>query len=117
MSELQAVSNCESVDEYFECSCSWEAHTLHFSYHPWDSDKELYTHIHLTTYHGFFKRLWLAIKYVFSFGDPCPFGHWDCWNLRKEDAFRLRNLIDKYISEVGLVVENGIVKEPKKNGL
>jgi hypothetical protein len=32
--------------------------------------------------------------------------------MRKEDAFRLRGLLDAYIAECGLVVENGVVKEP-----
>lgn len=38
----QSVKSVESVDEFFLCSCSVEAHTVRFSYHPWDPDKELY---------------------------------------------------------------------------
>ena len=111
--ELRPVQKCESVDEFFPCDCSWDAHTLRFTYHPWDEDKELYTSVFLNKSLGFFKRLWYGCKYIFNIGDPCPYGHFDCWVLNKEDAFRLRNLIDMYISECGLVVENGVVKEPK----
>jgi hypothetical protein len=112
VSDLQPVRRVESRSEYFECSCSDEAHVLRFSWHPWDEDKDLYTSVFLNQWHGFFWRCWLAVKYVFGY--TCPFGHWDCWILRKEDALRLRGMIDDYIAQVGLVVEDGVVKEPRR---
>lgn len=109
--ELKPVQTVESVDEYFQCSCSTDEHTLRMSYHPWDEDKDLYTSMFMCQYHGVFKRMWIAFKYILGY--KSKYGHWDCWILKKEDAFRLRNLVDKYISECGLVIENGVVKEPK----
>jgi len=110
MSDLVPVQRVETRTEHFQCSCSHEAHTIRFEYHPWDKDKELYLSVFLHHWLSIPKRIWYALKYVFGY--TCPYGHWDVWCMRKEDAFRLRGLLDAYIAECGLVVENGVVKEP-----
>ena len=112
MSDLVPVQRFEERSEFFKCSCSHDAHTVEFTFHPWDPDKDLYLSVHLNLWRGILKRSWYAVKYVLGY--RCPFGMYDSWILRKEDAFRLRELIDDYISQTGLVVEGGVVKEPRK---
>jgi hypothetical protein len=82
--------------EYFECACFSEEHTLKFVLHEPEEDypSELYTTIYLNQYRGLFKRIWIALKYVFGY--KCQYGHWDCWLMKKADAARLSELLDRY---------------------
>ncbi len=87
--------------EYFDCTCSSSEHTLRFCYFKpykgkdFTEDAELYAEIHLNQYRNIFKRIWVAIKYVFGY--KCRYGHWDVWTLNQKDCERLRNLVDKII--------------------
>ncbi len=87
--------------EYFDCECSSAEHTLRFIYlEPHkiggvECPAELYTEIHLNQYRNFFKRIWVAIKYVFGY--KCQYGHWDVWTLNHNDCERLRDLVNKII--------------------
>ena len=87
--------------EYFDCECSSSEHTLRFCYfEPYKGDgfiepAELYAEIHLNQYRSFWKRIWVAIKYVFGY--KCQYGHWDVWTLNHKDCERLRDLVNKMI--------------------
>lgn len=59
-----------------------------------DDDEDFYVSIFLNQYRGFFKRLWVAVKYVFGY--KCRYGHWDTWNLRFEDIDRLQTMLAEY---------------------
>lgn len=77
--------------EYFECTCLSPEHTLRFWY---DSEEnELSTEIYLDQYHNIFKRILIAIKYIFGY--KSKYGDWDCWILKNEDCERLRKLLDQ----------------------
>lgn len=79
--------------EYFECACFSPEHTLRF---VWDEeDNEIYTEVFLYQYHNFFKRIWMALKYVFGY--KCKYGHWDCFILQTKDAQRLKDLLNKLV--------------------
>lgn len=80
-----------SETQYFECSCFSPEHTLRFSYDP--EDNELHTHIFLNQYRNVFKRVWVAIRYVFGY--KCRYGEWDCWILKPEDVHRLKALLNR----------------------
>jgi len=77
--------------EYFECSCYSDEHTLRFILDL--EENELYTTIYLNQYNSFFKRVWIAIKYILGY--KCKFGHWDCWILKLEDTKRMINMLQK----------------------
>jgi len=81
------------VTEFFECACHSDEHTLKFMYDP--DENELFTSVFLDQYHSIWKRIWIAIKYVFGYRSK--YGYWDCFLLRPEDAPRLRSLIDRVI--------------------
>ena len=91
----------ETKVEYFECACHSDEHTLKFALDPgfWEGEKqtdepELYTSVFLGNYPGFFKRIWIAIKYVFGY--KCKYGHWDCFLIKKDDTDRLIKLLEEY---------------------
>jgi len=78
---------------FFECDCGSSEHTLRFILD--NEEKEIYTEVYLNQYRSFSKRLWVGIKYIFGY--KSKYGHWDCWNLCKEDAARLRDMCGKFI--------------------
>lgn len=58
-----------------------------------DEDNSVYSTVFLNQYHGFFKRVWVALKYIFGY--KCRYGHFDCFIMRPEDAYRLKTILDK----------------------
>lgn len=81
------------ITEFFECACYSDEHTLKFSYDP--DENELFASVYLNQYRHFWKRIWVAVKYVFGYRSK--YGHWDCFLLRPEDADRLKALLDKLV--------------------
>ena len=72
------------------CDCSSCEHQLIVS---WDNDDdEVYAHVHLTSYKGFWKRLWHGLKY--AFGHRSRYGDFDEIILRKKDADNLQKVVD-----------------------
>jgi len=71
--------------KYFECSCSSPDHTIRFVYFPEDDTigTDLYLDVQLNQTYSVFKRIWLAIKYVFGYTKK--YGHWDCTIINPED--------------------------------
>lgn len=80
---------------YFDCDCASPEHTLRFTLDR--EENALHTEIYLYQYRPVYKRVWIAIKYVFGY--PCRYGHWDCWILRNRDARRLRSLLNEVIDD------------------
>lgn len=86
-------------DEFFVCECGSDEHTLRFTYDEDETEndlKEIYTSVYLNQHRSFFKRLWVAIRYVFGY--KCKYGHWDCFVLRREDAERMIRMLKEYLS-------------------
>ena len=73
------------------CSCFSDEHNLQFTYD--EEDKVIYTTIYLHQYRSFFKRVWVAIKYIFGY--HCKYGHWDTFNFDPEDYQKIIDLIKK----------------------
>ena len=84
--------------EFFECACYSSEHTLKFTFDIENYDEEktptIYTTIFLNQYRNIFKRIWVAIRYVFGY--RCKYGDWDCWLLRSEDVDRLIGMLNEY---------------------
>ena len=76
---------------YFECQCYSPEHRYVFIYDP--DENEIYVEPHLSTYKNVFKRIWVAIKYIFGY--KSKYGNWDCWMLKNEDVQRLINVLSK----------------------
>jgi len=82
--------------EYFECTCDSDEHRLVFQIDDTEDDwpPEVWAGAFLHTYKGFFKRIWVAIKYVFGY--KCKYGHFDCFTLKPEDAPRFKQMLEQY---------------------
>jgi len=77
---------------FFECGCGSDEHTLRFTLD--NEDQEIYTSIFLNNYNNIFKRIFIAIKYIFGY--KCKYGHWDCWIMKKDDAQKLLEMLNNY---------------------
>ncbi len=83
--------------ELFECGCYSDEHNLIFKYVENkydDGGPELYVHIYLNQYRNVFKRVWVALKYIFGY--RCRYGHWDSWTMLPEDCDRMIGLLEKF---------------------
>ncbi|MFH1547418.1 MAG: hypothetical protein ABIC57_02940 [bacterium] len=87
-------------DEFFICQCFSDEHTLRFSYidnsefpdFP-DGEDSFYTSVFLNKYQSIWKRIWIALKYIFGY--KCKYGHWDCFDFKMEDRERLIEFLSK----------------------
>lgn len=76
--------------EHLVCQCSSPEHTIQFIYS--EEDNEIYTNVFLNQYRSFFKRIWIAIKYIFGY--KCKYGHWDCFMMRNEDLSKIKKILE-----------------------
>ncbi len=88
---------------YYECSCGSSEHTLKFILDfdrygegTTDHDPMIYTEVYLNDWQPLWKRIWVAVRYVFGY--RCRYGHWDCFNMRPQDAVQLRDMLDTFIN-------------------
>ena len=80
---------------YFDCDCGSFEHTLRFALDKSDTERCIYTEIYLNIWRPWWKRLWIATKYIFR--HSCIYGNFDCWILKEADATRLRDMLDIFI--------------------
>jgi len=97
------VDETDKRKGWFECVCHDPEHIFRLLYvEPDISDDwppELYVSVHLTNYKGFFRRLWVAFKYVFWMKDSCISGHFEDISIQLSDLPRLRAILDHFESE------------------
>lgn len=73
-------------NHFVVCDCQSSEHTLRFMYD--EENKELYTEVYLNQYRSFFKRVYVAIKYIFGY--TSKYGHWDCTMISIPKAHKLK---------------------------
>lgn len=73
------------------CGCGSSEHIILFWYD--EQSKFLYTEVHLTTYHSFFKRLWYGLKY--AFGYKSRYGCFDECLFEEEQQKQLYDFLNK----------------------
>jgi len=76
--------------ELFVCACHNLEHQLVLSY--FDDERDVYLSVHLCK-HGFFRRLWIAVRYLF--GRRSPYGAFEEIILREEDVNRLNDILSQ----------------------
>ncbi|MDC1299973.1 hypothetical protein N8Z24_00545 [bacterium] len=81
----------EMDPKYFECMCFDASHTLRLT----GNKEDVWVEYHLHTCAGFFKRIWLALKYVF--GCRQFEGHFDCTIFYKRDIPRLIDILQETV--------------------
>lgn len=77
--------------QVFICECGSYCHQTIFWYDK--EDKQLHFTTHLITYRNFFKRLWVAIKYLFGY--KSNYGEWDTFLFKPVDEARLLAYLKK----------------------
>jgi len=75
--------------EYMECRCMSTEHIVKF--HLDLDDGDLCLDFHLSNYQNWYKRAWVAIKYVFGY--KSKYGDFDEIILKDEDVDRLMELL------------------------
>ena len=80
--------------EFIECECRYKDHVLKIEFENDDDVPIFSVSILMSHYHGFFARIWLAIKYVF--GWKCEDSHWDTFIFDEKGANKLDELIVQY---------------------
>jgi hypothetical protein len=80
---------------YIECNCTSAEHTLRLTLDDGEEFSPIYVEVQLNRYHGFFRRLWRAIRYMFGY--ECKYGHWDEAILVGAEVRKLRDLCDQHL--------------------
>ena len=75
----------------FICECNSYCHQTIFWYDK--EDKQLHFTTHLITYRNFFKRLWVAIRYLFGY--KSNYGDWDTFLFKPLDEAKLLAYLNK----------------------
>jgi len=76
--------------EAFECICHSPEHTLHIEYAS-DTNNLIFS-INLNQCRNVFKRIWVAIKYIFGY--KCKYGQWDVFELDNSDVPRFKEILN-----------------------
>lgn len=63
------------------CGCHSSCHQILTEYDP--EYNHVYLEIHLTTHRNFFKRIWVAVKYIFGY--KSNYGAWDNFIVDKKN--------------------------------
>lgn len=77
---------------FIECECGSDEHTLRYTIDA--ENKTIYTSVFLRHWQPWYKRVWIAIKYIFGY--RCKYGHFDCTLMGPEQIDQLRKMIVKY---------------------
>ena len=80
------------------CECGEKEHQFILTMFDWDGDIDVYLEPHLVTYRNFFKRVWVAIRYVFGY--RCKYGEFDCVELGEEQLHQMRDFITKVFAYI-----------------
>lgn len=73
----------------FICECKSLEHQITFRY--FDDEDMLYVSTHLITHKNIFKRIWVAIKYIFGY--KSRYGNWDEFIFEPNDIDKLNIII------------------------
>lgn len=84
--------------QLFVCDCGDVSHQFIVSWYPDDEDWRdmLYFQVHLNQTNGFWKRLWIAVQYLF--GHRSNFGSFDEILLNKHSAKQLQEALNRFIA-------------------
>ncbi len=80
-------------NELFICRCHNTEHQLIFSYFDDEDNSDIYVSVHLSPERNIFKRIWVAIKYIF--GHRSRYGHFDEFVFNPSDANRLQAVVNR----------------------
>lgn len=78
--------------EIIICKCESPEHQIIFSYFlDNDIDREVYMIIHLRPESNIFKRIWIALKYIFGY--KSKYGDFDSMIIGQRDTYKLVKIL------------------------
>lgn len=77
------------------CACHSDEHQLIYRYDP--EDKEIYTSVYLHQYRGFWKRVWVGIRYMFGY--QSKYGAWDSIHMGRDQIKILHDLTKRALED------------------
>jgi hypothetical protein len=82
-----------------DCSCSSTDHAIVLHHYQWDDENypQLDLNMQMAPSSGFWRRVWIALKYVFGGASPCGYGHWNETGLHPREARQLRDVLDRFL--------------------
>jgi hypothetical protein len=98
---------------YLECDCSSKDHVVCLQYVDLNEpgkeqdvwEVSLYLDMQMRPYYPVWKRLWVAIRYLFK-ATPCNFGHWNNTIVNPGQARKMIDIAEKYLARVA-EIEHG----------
>ena len=87
--EFLVKKRIDMKNHFIVCTCLSPEHTLRYIYD--EENDELYTEVFLHNHNSFFKRIGIAVKYVFGY--VSKYGHFDCTIIAKEEMVKLRTFL------------------------
>lgn len=78
---------------HIDCDCMDYCHTMRFWYD--NEDNMLYNTIHLRPLQPWYKRIWIAIKFIFGKSGDKWNGNFDNWILNRYQVTKLKNYLIK----------------------
>lgn len=78
------------------CDCGAPEHQVILTYDPYEDeplDQEIWLEFHLNQWRNIFRRLWVAIRYVFGY--TSKYGQWDMVILNRQMVIDLRSFLGK----------------------
>jgi hypothetical protein len=88
------MKNYKKIEyHYVECLCSSCEHVIRFVFDPNEDYGDIWTEIYLNHYHKWYKRIWIAIKYIFGY--QSKFGAFDCTLIKPEHYSKIEDLFKR----------------------
>jgi hypothetical protein len=85
--------------KWFDCTCEGAEHCFRVAYFEGEKPKDydVYISVHLSPNAPWYKRIWVAIKYIF--GKRSPYGDFDEIILDNKQVIELRDMLTDYIEQ------------------
>ena len=83
---------------HIDCDCMDASHSMRFWY---DSEfNQIYTTIHLQPLAPWYKRVWIAIKFIFGKSGNKWDGEFDNWVINRHQIIKLRDYLNELINSI-----------------
>jgi len=82
---------------FVKCTCGSPDHVVMIVLDH--EDKEAFIQVQLSQHNNFFKRIILAVKYIFGY--KCQYGHWDETLLDQAKIKELRDVLSNFLGDNG----------------
>lgn len=117
---MKSVKNDKTY--YFQCDCSSQEHTFGVEFDV--ENKEVSMHMQLVKHPSIFKRIVVAVKYIFGYTTRFG-GHWDLAIMNEERFMDFYNIMSRYVYTAGFTNKAAIkikhalndLKDGKKNSM